>query len=70
MSLVLLVHLLLMLSKDFEIEQVITGVCDCCIKKTGCLFTFSNSVVYYINGSWLFRMAKQCNDCSLALNLA
>ena len=51
MSLVLLVHLLLMLSKDFEIEQVITGVCDCCIKKTGLLvyiFEFSHVLHQWI----------------------
>ena len=51
MSLVLLVHLLLMLSKDFEIEQVITGVCDCCIKKTGLLvyiFEFSRVLHQWI----------------------
>ena len=31
------------------------------------LFSFSKSILYCIDGSWLLRMSKSCNDCCLLL---
>ena len=31
------------------------------------LFSFSKSIVYCIDGSWLLSMSKNCNDCCLLL---
>ena len=53
--------------KLLELLQVFMVVIS---RKLSYLFSFSNSIVYCIDGSWLFRMSKNCNDCSLLLNLA
>ena len=71
LSLVSSVHFLLMFSGRFwnhkKLLQVFVIVTS---RKLSYLFSFSNSIVYCIDGSWLFRMSKNCNDCSLVLSLA
>ena len=70
LSLVLSVHLLLIFSERFWNHKLLPVLVIVISRKLSCLFSFSNSIVYWIDGSWLFRMSKNCNDCSLLLNLA
>ena len=56
--------------KNFKIVRVVTGDLMVTSRKPSGFFRFSNLIVYCIDGSWLFISSKNCNDFSLALNLA
>ena len=55
--------------KNFKIAGIVFIIFDGDIKEI-CLFSFSNSTVYWAAGSWLFNISKNFSDWALFWNLA